>query len=142
MRVVTLPCGLAVGLRDATPEDESFIFSSWLVSFRENGDWPRRISKGRYFAEHKITVMKLLAVSSTLVACNPDKPGQILGYVVHQGRNILHWLYVKEPFRRDGLATRLLTEAQATDADCSHWTSAAAALGARLRYDPFLLEEF
>jgi GNAT superfamily N-acetyltransferase len=49
--------------------------------------------------------------ATALVTCAADDPDQILGFLVHEGP-VVHYLYVKELFRRKGLATALLDSAQ------------------------------
>jgi hypothetical protein len=137
--VVELRDGLRVAVRDATPDDEAVIMRAWLVGCRKGGDWPRRVPEAKYYREHKRTVMGLLARSRTLVACNPDRPGQVLGFICYADW-VLHWIYVKQMFRRNGIAGHLRGRAMLPHR-CSHWTRTAAALPWALRYDPFLLED-
>lgn len=142
--------GFDVAFREARAEDEAFIFNSWLMSHRENGDWPKRVSKNRYFAEQKLTITKLLAKSRTIVACNAHRAWQVFGLIVFEAPGTLHWVFVKQPYRREGIAKRLALEAAQLldrarlETVCSHWTPAAAMLrqhGWHLRFDPFLVED-
>lgn len=50
---------------------------------------------------------------SCLVACNPEHPDQIFGYIVFKkgSQNIIYWIYVKEHFRRFGIANLLFKSA-------------------------------
>ena len=151
---------LQIGFRDALPDDAEFMLSSWLRSHRDMGDWPGRVSKGRYFDEHKLVVMGLLAKSKVLVACEVLRPDRIAGFIVwepaDQGAcrpHVLHWLHVRHEWRRAKLARGLLERARlltdtAPDAwhvglACSHWTRHAQTMRERgypLVYNPFLLE--
>lgn len=184
MTPVELPGGLPVAFREGTPEDHDFIYSSWLHEHRERGDWPRRLgiprcawdeqdnmpftlpcpccrfSHRRYFDEHKKVIAKLLASAKVTVACNPADPWFVLGYIVWEPKNVLHWVHVKATFRWDPtaeehprLGTALLGQAFDTvdmgdvervcqQVRCSHWTKAMKAMEDTwwLRYDPFLLE--
>jgi GNAT superfamily N-acetyltransferase len=147
--------GLSVAFRAALPDDEAIVFNAWLLAHRKHGDWPPRLSSQRYFAEHKATIAKLIARSRMLVACNEQRPSQVLGFVCWEGGNgeqTLHWLFVKQPFRRNGIGQALLNQAmpdrmpqggRAEHLRCSHWTMRAEQLraaGHRWRYDPFALE--
>jgi len=143
------PGGFKVALRPARPEDESIIFHAWLLAHRESGDWPKRLSSRRYFAEHKVTIMKILARAQTVVACNADREWQVFGFIVFEKPRILHWVFVKQIYRREGIAKQLALEASQSldrarlDTVCSHWTTAAAMLrehGWHLRFDPFIVE--
>lgn len=148
--------GLSVAFRAALPDDEAIVFNAWLLAHRKHGDWPPRLSSQRYFAEHKATIAKLIARSRMLVACNEARPSQVLGFVCWEGGNgeqTLHWLFVKQPFRRNGIGRALLDQARLNqphgqgltldEVRCSHWTMRAEQLraaGHRWRYDPFALE--
>lgn len=46
-----------------------------------------------------------------LVLCFESTPDQILGWIAFEAPNVLHYVYVKQPFRRRGLATFLLNAA-------------------------------
>jgi hypothetical protein len=200
MTTVELPGGLPVAFRERLPTDEPFIFSSWLRTHHRTGDWPGRLgirlcaqayggecaefgpacpcckfSHRRYFDEHKLVIGKLLERSRVLVACNPEKAWQVLGYIVYEQRpgsegrardHVLHWVFVKEPYRWDPaakehprLGTELvvrafepivrddieapLKERICHPIQCSHWTMTAERLRNSwwLVYRPFLLEE-
>jgi hypothetical protein len=146
--------------RAATPDDEPFIFSTWLRSHKENGDWPHRLpiprcihpqrcaccrfSSRRYFDEHKHVVMDLVKHAQTIVAVNPARPAQILGFVTFEPGGFLHWVDVKKVYRRNGMASNLMAAAGFRFTDkvvCSHWSIGADNLTAKfpLLYDPFIL---
>lgn len=97
--------------RQATAADQAFIYNSWLKSFRSMSSWAKAIPAAIYFGNHKLVVAKLLEDSGVLIAANPDDPEQIFGYAVYQptaGRvAVLHWLYVKHPYRRLGIGTEI-----------------------------------
>lgn len=104
-----------VTFRRPTPECLSFIYSSWLKSFRIYSRWAKAVPAQIYFGNHKRVVQKLLEDSGVLIACNPECPDQIFGYAVYQptagGVAVLHYLYVKQPYRKMGIATALFREA-------------------------------
>lgn len=49
-----------------------------------------------------------------MVACSPDEPSQIFGFAIYQpssqGVAILHWLYVKEMYRKFGIGKAMFRE--------------------------------
>lgn len=99
-------------MRETTAEDLPFIFNSWLKSFRFNED-ASRMSNGVYFGYFKELVTGLLESSSIVVACNPDDSTQIYGYAVYDHKEdidlfVLHYIYVKYPFRNLGIGKRIL----------------------------------
>ena len=61
---------------------------------------------------HDIIIKKILTKCTLLVACDPEDPDVIWGYVAFdQVDPVLHFVYVKGAFRRMGIGTRLLSEA-------------------------------
>jgi hypothetical protein len=52
-------------------------------------------------------VEKLLHRGKTLVACTPEDPDTIIGWVCYEGP-VLHYAWVKEPYRYSGMLTTIL----------------------------------
>jgi GNAT superfamily N-acetyltransferase len=142
----------AVVYRDANDTDTGFLFNSWLRSYRSNSEWVRAIPAQIYFHNHKRVVAQLLKDAGVLIAANPDDPDQIFGYAVWQptiGRvAVLHWVYVKEPYRRLGIGTKLVATVRrlADHNDAlplvgTHHTRGWAALAVkwRLVFNPYVL---
>ncbi len=101
-------------LRETTAQDIPFIFNSWLKSFRSNED-STRMSNSVYFGHFKPLVERLLEQASIVIACNPDDGAQIYGYAVFDQSEdvnifVLHYLYVKYPFRNLGIAHGILSQ--------------------------------
>ena len=89
--------------------DIPFITNSWLNSYWDNGDWPKMMEKTVFMeGEHRM-IHKFLKLSSSkvFVCCKYDDDDQILGYIVYSP-HVLHWLYVKSPFRQQRIARWLL----------------------------------
>jgi len=137
---------LPANLRRADEKDISFIFNSWLKSYR-NSLFAKSVSNTIYFSEHHKIVEKLAKTSEIIIACNPDDPEQIYGYACAEkidGIFCLHYIYVKQPFRRLGVGNFLLN---AFDRDISepavhtHQTKIAELLAAKFNtvYHPYLL---
>lgn len=137
---------LPASLRRASEDDIGFIFNSWLKSYR-NSLFAKTISNTIYFSEHHKIIEKLAKTSEIIIACNPDDPNQIYGYACAEkidGIFTLHYIYVKQPFRRLGLANFMLT---AFDVDMSepsihtHQTKVSELLAAKFNtvYHPYLL---
>ena len=99
--------GPQVTYRAPTQDDVGFIYNSWLKSHRGNSAWARDMPAQVYFSNHKKVLAKLLEGSGILVACNPENTEQIFGYGVYQpttgGVTVLHYVYVKHPYRRLGI---------------------------------------
>jgi len=99
---------LPVRIRKADEGDISFIYSSWLKSYAaQNKDQP----KITVYKMHREVARRLLEDGITLVACMEDNPDQVLGWLCAQRIPkflVIHYCYVKAPFRRFGLARALV----------------------------------
>lgn len=146
---IHLPKGGTVHVREKTNKDEPFIYSSWLHSYRpskaNNG-----MNKSVYFPYQTGIIEKILARPNVKVniACSCDDDTHLLGYLVSEmsdpnDRFIVHYLYVKQAYRRMGLATSLLSQATADwlyPISCSHWPASEDLTNAikelNIVYDP------
>lgn len=100
---------LPVVIRAMEPLDTPFVFSSWLRSYRANSDM--RVSQSLYYAGHHEVIEGLLkAPGVEVVVASPEgDPNTILGWCC-RGQGVVHYVYVKEAFRRMGLAKMLVGE--------------------------------
>lgn len=96
-------------IRPFTETDRSFIFSTWLLGLYHGNDWFGEIDKDVYFKQYQQVIDALLKKSEVRVACLPDEPDVVLGYVAYTG-NTLHWVFVKKAWRKLGIATALVPE--------------------------------
>lgn len=101
-------------IRAVREDDINFIYSSWLKSHRRS-TYAQAMSADVYYDNHKKLLTHLLDRGQILVACNQDDEEQIFGWIVFEPLKetmILHYVYVKDPYRRLGLANRLFTQAR------------------------------
>ena len=141
-RTTTLP----ITIRDADPADVSFIFSSWLKSFRK-GELCQGVDNAIYYSEHHKVIERILRRSTVKIACNPQDPSQIMGYLVYEkldGIWVFHYCYVKHTFRNLGVARELARAAEhdfKTLAIASHKTYFAEKILSKyeLIYHPYVL---
>ena len=99
-----------VYFRDAQPEDVSFIFNSWLKSYR-NAKAVSHVPSSIYYTEHHKVLEKILKTCNVTIASNPMDKSQIYGYVVFEkidGFNVFHYAYTKHPFRKMGIMNALV----------------------------------
>ena len=138
---------LPTTLRLAEEGDIGFIFNSWLKSYRSSL-FAKPISNTVFFAEHHKVIEKLAKTSQILLACNKEDPNQIYGYACAErveGVFVLHYIYVKQSFRRLGIGKLLLDSFDHNFDDESavytHHTKIAEKLAAKyhLIYHPYLL---
>ena len=102
-----------IKLRPATPADTSFILNSWLRSYWEASPFVRGVPKETFFHEHHALATQLLQTSRTLVAYPAAGPEDLIvgwacGETTREHTLLLHYVYVKEAFRRWGGAQTLV----------------------------------
>lgn len=97
-----------IQIRPFRVEDKAFIMATWLKGQYYGHPWFSEIKKDVYNQQYAAYVEQLLAKSNTKVniACLRQDPEVILGYSV-LSPTALHWCYVKDAWRRRGIAGRL-----------------------------------
>lgn len=105
-----LPEGLT--FRDPVPSDIVLVLDAWSKGFKSS-PWAGTVPNNLWHETVTTTVTQLLARGARLVIlCSEARPDQIVGFACWEpvkGGLCLHYLYVKDPFRKKGLATALLT---------------------------------
>jgi GNAT superfamily N-acetyltransferase len=125
--------------------DLDFIINSWLMSYRK-APANYRVRNEQYFAYQPANVQVLLERSIVTIFCDPDNPTEIMGYIVVELGHIVHYVYVKQPYRGVGIADKLMDYAVETEGEhrviLSHMTRKAwidkwfEKLGEKLVYVP------
>lgn len=95
-------------LRNARPDDIPFIYSTWLKSYRTGSGLGLASGKHAYFITYNLIIDYILEKpdAHVWVAVKPDEPNVIYGYLVCEP-TILHYVYVKDGFRKLGIAASL-----------------------------------
>jgi|SRR5688572_11308790 len=107
---------LPVRIRDLRAGDINFVLKSWLKSYKESM-FATNIPGAVYFDEHKQVIMGELARGSEIVvAVNEEDDDQIIGFLCFDRTRlgtclIVHYIYVKSPFRKMGVGRVLMDEA-------------------------------
>lgn len=148
--------------RDKKPEDDAFIFTTWLRGLYRGNEHSRyadphlscerckgminffrEIDPDVYFEHYKLVIQKILTFPETKieVMCLKDDIDVILGYSVYNPtKNIIHWIYVKGGWRKQGIA-KSLVPIQPTSV--SHLTKAGLSLlrhkHPKAIFNPFLI---
>lgn len=102
---------LPIKIRPATDNDVPFILNSWLKSYRDNGPIAQNVPNTIYYAGHHKILQKIIRRSQVLVACDEKDESQIFGYASAEridGHFVLHFVYIKQQFRKMGIGTSLL----------------------------------
>lgn len=129
--------------RPMSKADEAFIYNSWLKSYRDSPT-VRSVPNSLYFAAHHDVIEQLLSspTANVIIACNPEDPEQIYGYGVGDV-GVIHWIYVKHPFRGNGLG-RALEQRLVGTADAVTYTHRVKTTDRLIRdknytYNPYVL---
>ena len=106
---------LPVAYRYAQPADTSFFMNSYLKSFREAGI-NKAINTHEYYTLQGewVNTQFVAPYSHLILAVNPETPDQIYAYIWYfdlGDHRFINWLYVKQPFRKFGLARNLIEQA-------------------------------
>lgn len=132
-----------VKIRLPRSEDLNFILSSYLKSYRNSMS---AIGNDLYFPNQQKVFEEILTRSMIAIACDPEHEDQIFGWgcceYVAPEHAVLHYLYVKFPFRRNGLAKDIiaaLIHENCLFVEYSHNTHASNLITKGYQYNPFYL---
>lgn len=97
--------------RDRTADDLAMVFDSWLKSWRVS-KWAGCIPNHLYFETQRVLIEDLIARGAAIRIAYPSgRPEVILGWACgeeKEGKCVLHYLYVKDPFIGMGIPETLL----------------------------------
>lgn len=97
--------------RQAVESDIGYILDSFLQGARSP---VYSNMKGTiYFKRYKPILLALLKRSQILIACLPDDPNTIAGFVVYDFLDqipIIHWVQTRKMFKQQGIAKHLLNQ--------------------------------
>ena len=110
---------IGILLRKPEPDDRAirFVLDSWCKTVAAEPPWD--FSSTRHtpppphpllIYEHDTLLKKIIRNSSITLACDPDDPDTVWGYVCCDGE-LLHFIYVKSAFRGFGIGGCLLRAA-------------------------------
>jgi GNAT superfamily N-acetyltransferase len=96
--------------------EKSFVYNSWLKSYGKSRE-SQRMSSKVYFHNYTKIIDGILEDCYVAFALNPDDLDQIFGFVVFNydediNLTVIHYIYVKEAFRKLGLAKKLMQQIQ------------------------------
>ena len=100
-----------VSIRSANEDDHGFILNSWLKSYYDTAEISPRISREIFFKNEGKIIENLLRTELVKIICNPFDETHIYGYACFNDTPCtLHYVYIKQPFRKMGLANSLLRD--------------------------------
>ena len=110
---------MGILLRAPEPDDRAirFVLDSWCKTVAAEPPWdfatPRHtppLPHPLLIYEHDTILKKIIHKSTITLACDPDDPDTVWGYVCCDGE-LLHFIYVKSAFRGFGIGGCLLRSA-------------------------------
>lgn len=114
----------------AHAHDAGFVFSTWPKGAYYAAADKIHKSKRVWFNEMYDYVQLALETGRVLIACHDDTPNVIVGYAV-QLDDTLEWVYVKEDYRKQGIAT-MLYNALGRPTTCRRGTAVGVAIATHL----------
>lgn len=125
--------------RYATEADLRFVRASWFESYRKGGHAPD-VAFPTYREGMGRIIERCLQAGATLVAFLPEVPDEVIGWACFTS-TALHYVYVKQAYRRLGVAREILGEhpQQWHTHDTRAGRHLAAALGTK--FNPYLLSQ-
>jgi len=130
-------------IRESWPGDLSFIYSSWLQSFRKDSFMSKVCSSHLYYKYYCQVIDAILSKDETKIAVAAhswQEPEVIFAYLVYDSDS-MHYAFTKEPFRRLNMM-KSLYEAAASPRVFTHVTHSIKPILEKhpdLEYNPFLL---
>ncbi len=133
------PGSIGIELRPANADDMNFVYSSWLSSVATGEK--RRTPKEIVYKNHREIMARALNKSYVLIACMHDHKDQILGWLCYED-TVLHYVYVKQTFRKHGVASMLVNHLNLDEPyTVTHWSWRLWDISKthKLVYNPYLL---
>jgi GNAT superfamily N-acetyltransferase len=99
-----------IRIREAKLTDLDIVVPIWLTTYRDGaGPMPGKV----YYPLQRKKIYHLLSNSMIFIACDLEDENHIYGWVCgdrHDEAAVIHYVHVKEAFRRYGIARELLKE--------------------------------
>jgi GNAT superfamily N-acetyltransferase len=135
--------------RAAEARDLGFIVDSWLESYHDGNPQMQAVRFAHYKHPMRRIVRRIITRSQVWVACDPEDDGFLYGFIAAecvgnsspQGwATLVHYVYVLQTRRREGLAERLSQHALGKLgalgwSQCTHMTRVAQGPVQRRRID-------
>lgn len=110
-------------IRKGTEADWAMVADAWANSHRASSRATKLSDPACFFRHHHRIIDSVLKDPRTEVriAAPPDDDFTVYGFAVLQP-GLVHMVYVKKPFRRLGLARKLLAGVRLDDSTFTYWT--------------------
>ena len=136
-----------VKIRKAKSEDINFVYSTWLRCYKHDSPITKYTKRDLFFGEHQKLLDHILTKKETTVVVAVDENDEdlIFGFLAYEPK-IIHFCYVKEPFRKMGIARQLIESQELKLSECqaSHVTYTLLDLWTHqkvdIQFNPYLLQ--
>lgn len=134
-----------IKIRQVETNDMPFIYQTWLKNYKYSSSFAKNIHEDVFYPEHTKVLNHIFGKANFLIACFAEDPTVIFGYFVYEP-NVAHFLFVKQSFRKMGIATMLLKESglELEKTTFTHWTYDLAPLFVTnklkgITYNPYMI---
>lgn len=100
-------------------QERNYVLSSWLRSYAEGPEF-RTVARRVFFELYEPVVKAILARSTVSIAYTPDLPNTVVGFLVTEGDDTVHYVHTKKRFRRLGVARWMTRDLAALSAVFTH----------------------
>lgn len=112
----------AIIIRPFRETDRDFIEGSWMLSFRDGLiDYLQTpyVRRSVYYRGQRKLIHALMNRPGAvcLIAATADYDDAILGWMLLEGEYVVHYVYVKDAFRGQGIARQLLASVNISEDD-------------------------
>lgn len=108
--LITINDGAVIALRPYREgQDDGIVYGPWMAQIR--GLPPFRAMRPEVFTDYRDTISDLLDRCGAVVAVDPEDDHRAYGWICGEhkdGEQVLHFLYVRNAFRRYGIGKTLL----------------------------------
>lgn len=128
-----------MGIRFAEIQDLPLVFSSWLKSYRKHAA-TQGLSNDVYFSGQRELIARLLQRATVRLLVSVEDPSHIYGWACTElsgGLPVLHYVYVKQTYRRLGFARLLLGDLLTTPVAYSHLGEFTGKLASGSHFNPY-----
>lgn len=94
-----------IALRSSCAADVPYIVETWVKAYRHSDR--ARDAGSAYLRGQQALIRSILYRAAVVVACLDSDPDAIVGFAVTE-RNTVHYVHVRRPFRKSGIAKTLL----------------------------------
>lgn len=131
-------------IRGMLESDIPFIYDTWMKCMETSSPIGRLMHARVYKKNLRAMIDGILKISQVSIACNPEDPDQVYGYVVHRMLHsipVISFVHVKHTFRNMRICANLLipiTEGKACIATSKHEYLGRVFRKYNIVYNPFI----